>query len=83
VVSGGVPAVTEEGRTNHLVPGITALEAATYQRDTVTVTALIVPDRIDHGPLVLDPRRHPETAAPWTVEPRAVRLRGPSCVARC
>lgn len=56
------------------MPGITAFEPAAYQRDTVTVTALIVPDRIDLGPLVLDPRRHLETAAPWTVEPRAVRL---------
>ncbi|MGV0810831.1 hypothetical protein ABQF34_02605 [Mycolicibacterium boenickei] len=34
---------TEEGTTNHLVPGVTALELAGYQRDTVTVVGLEFP----------------------------------------
>ena len=67
---------TEEGHPNHVVPGITALALGGYQRDTVTVTALVWPDRIPLGArhLVLDPRRHLETAASWTTEPRPLRL---------
>lgn len=67
---------TEEGRSNHLLPGITAAELFGYHRDVVTVVALILPDRIDprarqHG---LAYRPDPGLDAPWTVEPRVVRL---------
>ncbi|MGW4098301.1 hypothetical protein [Mycobacterium sp. NPDC004974] len=34
---------TEEGTTNHLLPGVTALQLAGYQRDTVTVVGLELP----------------------------------------
>ncbi|MED5811500.1 hypothetical protein VST63_03945 [Mycolicibacterium sp. 050232] len=35
---------TEEGTTNHLLPGVTALELARYQRDTVTLVGLELPE---------------------------------------
>ncbi|BBX89749.1 hypothetical protein H5U98_00870 [Mycolicibacterium boenickei] len=35
---------TEEGTTNHLLPGITALQLADYQRDTVTLVGLELPE---------------------------------------
>lgn len=38
---------TEEGSTNHLIPGVTALELAGYQRDTVTVVGLELPERVE------------------------------------
>ncbi|CRZ17047.1 hypothetical protein [Mycolicibacterium neworleansense] len=34
---------TEEGATNHVLPGVTALQLADYQRDTVTVVGLELP----------------------------------------
>ncbi|MDH6195827.1 hypothetical protein M2272_002467 [Mycobacterium frederiksbergense] len=37
---------TEEGSTNHLLPGVTSLQLADYQRDTVTVVGLGFPDQI-------------------------------------
>lgn len=37
---------TEEGHTNHLLPGVTGIELAGYQRDTVTVIGLELPDEI-------------------------------------
>ncbi|MFN6544922.1 hypothetical protein [Mycolicibacterium nivoides] len=36
---------TEEGTTNHLLPGVTALELADYPRDTVTVVGLGLPEQ--------------------------------------
>ncbi|MDF3340654.1 hypothetical protein P3H80_24710 [Mycolicibacterium septicum] len=36
---------TEEGTTNHLLPGVTALELADYPRDTVTVVGLELPEQ--------------------------------------
>lgn len=36
---------TEEGTTNHLLPGVTALELAGYPRDTVTVVGLELPEQ--------------------------------------
>lgn len=36
---------TEEGTTNHLLPGVTAVELAGYQRDTVTIVGLELPDQ--------------------------------------
>jgi hypothetical protein len=43
---------TERGATNHLLPGLTALEVVPYQRDTVTVTAIRFPDhRVRLDPL--------------------------------
>lgn len=36
---------TEEGTTNHLLPGVTAFQPADYQRDTVTVVGLELPDQ--------------------------------------
>jgi hypothetical protein len=36
---------TEEGTTNHLLPGVTALELAGYQRDTVTLVGLELPEQ--------------------------------------
>lgn len=38
---------TEEGSTNHLLPGVTSLELAGYQRDTVTVVGLALPDQVE------------------------------------
>ncbi|OBG84413.1 hypothetical protein A5699_27145 [Mycobacterium sp. E802] len=36
---------TEDGATNHLLSGVSALELVGYQRDTVTVVGLETPDR--------------------------------------
>lgn len=36
---------TEEGATNHLLPGVPALELADYLRDTVTVVGLELPEQ--------------------------------------
>lgn len=36
---------TEEGTTNHLLPGVTAMQLTDYQRDTVTVVGLEFPTR--------------------------------------
>ncbi len=35
---------TEEGHTNHLLPGVTVVELAGYQRDTVTIVGLELPE---------------------------------------
>lgn len=67
---------TEEGRSNHLLPGVTAVELASYQRDTVVVSGIRFPDRVDLGlwHRVLGGRPALELQTPWTREEMPVRL---------
>lgn len=65
---------TEQGATNHLVPGLAALDVAGLARDTVTVTALRLPDRAVLTPLttLLGGASYVRRAARWSSEPLPV-----------
>ncbi|ODR20464.1 hypothetical protein [Mycolicibacterium porcinum] len=69
---------TEEGRSNHLLPGVTALQLADYQRDTVTLVGLELPDRTgDVTPLRRQTRwlsEDPPVRVPWLELRRTVLL---------
>ncbi|MGE3287049.1 MAG: hypothetical protein AB7J32_13235 [Pseudonocardia sp.] len=62
---------TEQGATNHVVPGIAALDVAGFARDTVTVTALRLPDRavLDPVTTLLGGGSYVRRAARWSTEP--------------
>ncbi|OBB07795.1 hypothetical protein A5668_13595 [Mycolicibacterium fortuitum] len=69
---------TEEGSSNHLLPGVTALQLADYQRDTVTVVGMEFP-RQSGDPTFL--RRQlrwmsedPPVRIPWLELRRSVML---------
>ncbi|MBU9762377.1 hypothetical protein FR943_00700 [Mycobacterium sp. TNTM28] len=67
---------TEEGTTNHLLPGVTALEVAGYQRDTVAVMGLEFPEHAgDTTALPYQARwmsEDPPVRIPWLELRRAV-----------
>lgn len=67
---------TEQGTTNHLLPGVTALELAGYQRDTVTLVGLELPEQPgDVTGLGLQTRwmsEDPPVRIPWLELRRAV-----------
>ena len=67
---------TEEGRTNHLLPGVTALELAGYQRDTVTVVGLQLPDQVELDGVhrALGGLTYLRRQARWISEPPPVRI---------
>ncbi|MGQ0574965.1 MAG: hypothetical protein ACT4RN_12270 [Pseudonocardia sp.] len=65
---------TENGATNHLLPGVGSLELAGHQRDLVTVTEVRPPERAELTPLttVLGGASYLRRAARWTTEPAPV-----------
>ncbi|MDV3128491.1 hypothetical protein M1247_26525 [Mycobacterium sp. 21AC1] len=67
---------TEEGETNHLLPGVTALELAGYQRDTVTVVGLELPEQVELDALhrVLGGLTYLRWQARWISEEPPVRI---------
>ncbi|WP_102145778.1 hypothetical protein [Mycobacterium hubeiense] len=69
---------TEEGRTNHLLPGVTAIELTPYQRDTVDVTALYLPPadqvRLDALHRALGGVSHLQRQSRWIAEGPPVRI---------
>ena len=69
---------TEEGRTNHLVPGVTAIALADPQRTTVTLVGLEFPDGTEIPPAVHRQTRwlneDPPVRIPWLELRRAVLL---------
>ncbi|MBN3458940.1 hypothetical protein JNN96_33415 [Mycobacterium sp. DSM 3803] len=65
---------TEEGTTNHLLPGITAAQLAGYQRDTVTVFGLEFPDRPGDSRRSRWMAEDPPVRIPWLELRRTVLL---------
>ncbi|OMC30577.1 hypothetical protein A5740_16285 [Mycobacterium sp. GA-1841] len=69
---------TEDGTTNHLLPGMGALELVGYQRDTVTVVGLRLPDRTDDLTYLRRQARwvseDPPVRIPWLELRRSVLL---------
>lgn len=67
---------TEEGRTNHLVPGVTAVELTGYQRDTVDVIGLELPEQIHLDALhtVLGGMTYLQRQSRWVSERPPVRI---------
>lgn len=67
---------TEEGRTNHLLPAITAVEVAGFARDTVEVTALYLPERprLDAVHRALGGVTYLQRQSRWISEPPPVRI---------
>lgn len=69
---------TEEGSSNHLLPGVTAIELAGYQRDTVSVVGLEIPEQ--HGDTTAVRRQtrwmseDPPVRIPWLELRRTVLL---------
>lgn len=69
---------TEEGTTNHLLPGVTALQLADYQRDTVTVVGLELPEHSGDSTALSRQTRwlseDPPVRIPWLELRRTVLL---------
>lgn len=69
---------TEEGSSNHLLPGVTAIQLADYQRDTVTLVGLELPEPAgDMTQLRRQTRwlsEDPPVRIPWLELRRAVLL---------
>lgn len=69
---------TEEGVTNHLVPGVTALQLADYQRDTVTVVGMDIPQQSEDLTYLRRQLRwmseDPPVRIPWLELRRSVML---------
>ncbi|MGV0744122.1 hypothetical protein [Mycolicibacterium sp. XJ870] len=67
---------TEEGSTNHLLPGVTAVQFAGYQRDTVTIVGLELPGEVQLDALhrALGGLTHLRRQTRWISEEPPVRI---------
>ncbi|WP_166907686.1 hypothetical protein [Mycobacterium sp. DL440] len=69
---------TEEGTTNHLLPGVTALQLTDYQRDTVTVVGMEFPQQSEDLTYLRRQLRwmseDPPVRIPWLELRRSVML---------
>lgn len=69
---------TEEGATNHLLPGVTALQLTDYERDTVTLVGLEMPEPSGDVTYLLRQSRwmseDPPVRIPWLELRRSVKL---------
>ncbi|MGV9803830.1 hypothetical protein ACWDTP_37890, partial [Mycobacterium sp. NPDC003449] len=67
---------TEDGRTNHFLPAVSAVESAGFQRDTVEVSALHLPQRprLDTVHRALGGVTYLQRQSRWISEPPPVRV---------